>query len=133
MTKISPKYYWKNCYYHCQKSPNSFLNILLLSLPKISTNYFWKYCSYHDHKYQQNIFWKYCFLPKISPFFGNMVFIVTKNNTKMFFDNIAFIILQLEFTPLTELDYGTFLCWAANSIGRWWWSLYCRHQRQHHR
>ena len=25
---------------------------------------------------------------------------------------------QLEFTPLTELDYGTFLCWAANSIGR---------------
>jgi len=25
---------------------------------------------------------------------------------------------RLEFTPLTELDYGTFLCWAANSIGR---------------
>ena len=25
---------------------------------------------------------------------------------------------QLEFTPLTELDYGTFLCWATNSIGR---------------
>ena len=51
-------------------------------------------------------------------FFGNMVFIITKNITKMFFENIAFIILQLEFTPLTELDYGTFLCWAANSIGR---------------
>ena len=26
---------------------------------------------------------------------------------------------QLEFTPLTELDYGTFLCWAENSVGRW--------------
>lgn len=26
---------------------------------------------------------------------------------------------QLEFTPLTELDYGTFLCWATNSIGRY--------------
>ena len=31
---------------------------------------------------------------------------------------IITIIIQLEFTPLTELDYGTFLCWAENSIGR---------------